>query len=108
MERWRDGRRAVLEATRACELTRWNDENCLDTLAAACAEAGDFSDAVKWVDRAGDDAQFQGGQAGGAVHFRGPACTLSQWTPLSRIITGGPRQCEPSLKTVGRYRRVRN
>ena len=50
--RIRDGRRAVKEATRACELTHWNDENCLDTLAAAYAETGDFSTAVKWVDRA--------------------------------------------------------
>jgi tetratricopeptide (TPR) repeat protein len=50
--RVRDGQRAVREATHACELTHWKDENCLDTLAAAYAEAGNFTAAVKSVDRA--------------------------------------------------------
>jgi tetratricopeptide (TPR) repeat protein len=50
--KYRDGRRAVQEATRACELTRWGDPDSLDTLAAACAEVGDFDSAVKWQTRA--------------------------------------------------------
>jgi tetratricopeptide (TPR) repeat protein len=48
----RDGRRAVAFATRACELTRWQNPDCLDTLAAACAESGDFQSAVKWQTQA--------------------------------------------------------
>ncbi len=42
----RDGGRAVQEATRACELTGWRDPDCLDTLAAAYAETGDYDSAV--------------------------------------------------------------
>jgi tetratricopeptide (TPR) repeat protein len=48
----RDGSRAVQEATRACELTRWRDPDCLDTLAAAFAETGDYDSAVAWQKQA--------------------------------------------------------
>jgi tetratricopeptide (TPR) repeat protein len=47
----RDGPRAVREATTACELTQWKNIDCLSALAAACAEAGDFSSAAKWQGR---------------------------------------------------------
>ena len=44
----RDGKRAVEYATTACQQTDWNDPLCLDTLAAAYAEAGRFDEAVRF------------------------------------------------------------
>jgi tetratricopeptide (TPR) repeat protein len=43
----RDGKKAVELATKACELSNWKDGSCVDTLAAAYAESGDWSNAVK-------------------------------------------------------------
>jgi serine/threonine-protein kinase len=48
----RNGLMAVELATRACELSGWEDSACLATLAAACAESGQFADAVRWAERA--------------------------------------------------------
>ncbi len=44
--KFRDGKRALEFATRACELTDWKNSRILSTLAAAQAEAGNFDAAV--------------------------------------------------------------
>jgi tetratricopeptide (TPR) repeat protein len=51
-DRLRDGDRAVTLARQACEATGWNNSYCLDTLAAACAETGVFTEAVHWQTQA--------------------------------------------------------
>ena len=48
----RDGRRAVALAQRACELSQWKNAFSIDTLAAASASVGNFSNAVKYQELA--------------------------------------------------------
>jgi tetratricopeptide (TPR) repeat protein len=55
----RDGAKAVACARRAAELTEWKDPSILETLAAAYAEAGNFSEAVQYARLA---LQFATGQ----------------------------------------------
>lgn len=52
--KFRNGKQAVAEATRVCEATGYQHEEFLDTLAASCAEAGDYKSAVKWATKASE------------------------------------------------------
>ncbi len=47
-ERYRDNARALVLAQRACELTKYQVTELIDTLAAAHANAGNFDDATRW------------------------------------------------------------
>ncbi len=51
---FRDGAKAVEQATKACELTNWKKARYVGTLAAAYAETGDFDSAVKRQEEAID------------------------------------------------------
>lgn len=47
----RDGKKAVELARKACDMTQWGNWLALETLAAAYAEAGDFTEAVAMQER---------------------------------------------------------
>ncbi len=49
---FRNGAQAVKDARAACSMLAWKDENTIDTLAAACAEVGDFDSAVRYASQA--------------------------------------------------------
>ncbi|MDG2207415.1 MAG: tetratricopeptide repeat protein [Pirellulales bacterium] len=48
----RDAKRALELAKRACEVTQYKEAHILSTLAAAFAEKGDFTEAVRWSEEA--------------------------------------------------------
>jgi tetratricopeptide (TPR) repeat protein len=50
--RWRNGEQAVRDAKTACGISGWANYTHLGTLAAACAETGDFASALRWQSRA--------------------------------------------------------
>ena len=52
MSDFRNGKRAVELALRACELSHWKNLNFYDTLAAAYARVGDFENVVKYQQKA--------------------------------------------------------
>src|SRR5438477_7181553 len=49
---YRNGQHALKDATSACKLIDWKDEDMIDILATAYAEIGDFDSAVRYEEKA--------------------------------------------------------
>ncbi len=55
---YRDAAKALKDARQACELSGWKLGYPLEGYATACAEAGDFEEAIKWLSKAETDEQY--------------------------------------------------
>ena len=56
---YRNGKRAIDLAMKACELTKWKESLFLGSLAAAHAEAGNYVKAIEFQKRALEDKEYQ-------------------------------------------------
>ncbi len=90
----RDGKRAVELATKACELTKWNDFNSLSALAAAYAEVGDFKKLAEV------DFQRKAVDANGSLVFKRKQDVEESRKRLNNYEEGKPyRRQPPAVQT---------
>jgi Zn-dependent protease len=83
----RNGQEAVEHATWACNATGWCNPSCLGTLAAACAEIGDFAQALRWQKRALADPAYR--KKYGEAMVSGRLRLYEQGLPFRLPVHGG-------------------
>jgi len=76
---FRNGRQAIKDATAACRIMAWRDDDMIDTLAAAYAEAGDFDSAVRYEQQA---LGVKGITAENSKRFQAHLALFQQHQPL--------------------------
>jgi Zn-dependent protease len=83
----RNGQEAVELATWACNHSGWSNPSYLGTFAAACAEVGDFGQAVRWQERALEDPKYR--QVYGEATVTGRLRLYEQGLPCRLSRDGG-------------------
>jgi Zn-dependent protease len=83
----RNGQEAMEHASWACKATGWTNPSCMGTFAAACAEIGDFNEAVHWQERAIQDPAYRSKYGEATVSRR--LVLYQQGLPCRLPIQGG-------------------
>ncbi len=102
-----DKEQAIANSTKACELTNWKNHRCLATLAAVCAQVGDFTAAVSWQEKAiellaGESSRWQGDYAARLRLYTSgrPYAQGSLWSFSTGVLLGWWKLDESSGSTA--------